>query len=362
MLLGETWTVLEKRCTSRVTSKELGNLYRLLDSSRALYEFDMGRRPRNRELKFTAVQMVMVLFYIEIRRMTIEAFLARAHGYNGQRVLANLGMPKDGDGRHLCPSLGWISDFRNHCYPEFRVGFEMEIQELVIGDGNGRVYTVDSTPAEANRYSVWADFTKHYQVKMAKAHIIMCGGVPARYRVTNGDRHDAPPFVRMMEDLPNRRFEGSLFLADGTYDGWECYISVYLRTGCVLSSNLRSNAKFHDEATWPKVLEAYNRMHRLDGFIPSSRATPDFIIRFIARNGKEELAGWFLRNLDYMRGNRIHTEHARKRHVCESVHRAMKRWVNLDVKGMCRRHAGRRLMLRLDFCTILCLMFKPYMD
>jgi hypothetical protein len=32
----------------------------------------------------------------------------------------------------------------------------------------------------------------------------------------------------------------------------------------------------------------------------------------------------------------IAARYAKDRHVCETVHRAMKRWMNIDVRGLCK--------------------------
>ena len=224
-----------------------------------------------------------------------------------------------------------------------------------------RIVTIDSTPLEASRYSKWADFNGHYRIFMGKAHMIMINGIPVDSLITNGNAGDNPEFRRMLERLQNAKWgKGTVVLSDGAYDSSETYADVFLKTGVVMSSNSGAGSVFHEEAEWENVVRRYNKLHGVKGFIPSSRAKPEFILRFLARNGQKELVGWFLRNLDMSRGKHLHRIHAKTRHVCETVHHALKRWVNFDVRGLHSPYVGRRMMLRIFVCSLLCIMFRPY--
>lgn len=225
---------------------------------------------------------------------------------------------------------------------------------------NNVLLTCDSTPVEASRYSEHASFNPHYRICMRKAHIIMADGVPLVWSVTNGNVGDNPEFRNLLARLDRTRMFGSYMLTDGGYDSWESYVDVYTNTGLVMSSNTGINAIFHDESTWDKLLRLYNSMSKKSDFKPQKYVTKDYILRFLIRHGQRERVGWFLRNMDIMRGNEMHREYARRRHICETVHRAMKRWVNFDIRGICGRFVDRRIMLKMVFCTMLCLFFRPY--
>ncbi len=115
----------------------------------------------------------------------------------------------------------------------------------------------------------------------------------------------------------------------------------------------------HEEAGWENVKRRYGRLFRNDDF-PRHKVPPGQMLRYMARNGESELVGWSLRNLDMSRRKRISGELARRRHVCETVHHAMKRWVDLTVRDPREEFAEARMCLRLMVCSLLCLLFKPY--
>ena len=343
------------RSTGRLSAKGMLPLRRMLESSQALYDYDQQRKRPDGTLKYSAVEMMMVCLYMEIKKLTFEGLSEALDGRGGQTILKNLGMSKGPDGRYKRPSNSWISTFRNYDYMHFRHELELEIRETVLPkDSRTPVqFTCDSTPAEASRYSQWAPFNAHYRIRMCKVHIIMADGVPLLWSVTLGNEGDNPEYRKMLKRMDHIVRIGSLSLTDGAYDSWESYVDTYASTGLVMSSNTGTDSVFHNEATWNKLLRLYNSMSREPDFKPSKYVTNDYILRFLIRHGHRERVGWFLRNLDMRRGKRIHREHARRRHACESVHRAMKRWVNFDVRGLWRKFAGRRLTLRIAFCTML---------
>ena len=332
----------------------------ILASSAALAAYDRYRE-QTRHVRFTAVQMMTIILFMEVKKLTYPELAEKLDGRGGQVVRKNLGMPMGKDGRYLRPSNAWISTFRNHDFMMFCEEFEREMSEHILAQDRSSdpVFTADSTPLEASRYSEWADFNPHYRIKMAKDHIIMVNGIPLFHRVTNGNKGDNPELRALVKRFGGTRL-GGCFLTDGGYDSCESYIDVYLRTGTVMSSNVGVDGVIHPEANWKNVLRRYNRLHREPNFKPSNMVTPDFVIRFLANHGERELAGWFLRNLDIMRGDRIHAEHARMRHVCETVHHAMKRWVDFDVRGLHKKYVGRHIRQKVLVCQLLCLVFVPY--
>ncbi len=352
------------RSTGRITSKGMWPLIDILRSSEVLMRFDRERARSNGALKYTSVQMITVITYIEIKKLTYDEYETSVQGRGGQTILKNLGMPIGPDGRRMAPSRGWISTFRNHEYSVFRFSLEKEMQESILSrfrEGDACfTLTVDSTPLEANRYSKWADYNGHYDIWMAKAHIIMIRGIPLFYTFTNGNKADGPEFIRLLEKYDGVLLRGARFLNDGAYASHETYLKVFLKTGVVMSSNIRYDAVFHDEATFDKLIRAYNRLHNEPDFKPSKYVTPEYMLRYLSSHGYAEKVGWFLRNLDMSRGDRIHVQDALERHVCETVHHAMKRWVDLDVRGLNKRYVGKHLQIKLFICTMLCFVFKPY--
>lgn len=354
----------DTRSTGRISAKGMQPLIGILESSEVLMRFDRERARSNGCLKFTSVQMISIITYIEIKKLTYDSYETTIRGRGGQIILKNLGMPVGPDGRRLAPSRGWISTFRNHEYSVFRFDLEREMQDSILfhfrKDDGDITLTVDSTPLEANRYSEWADYNVHYKIRMAKAHIVMIRGIPLFYTFTNGNSADGPEFVKLLERYDGILLKGARVLSDGSYASHETYLKVFRMTGIVMSSNIRYDAIFHEEATFDKLVRAYNRLHNEPDFKPSKYVTPDYMLRYLSSHGYSEKVGWFLRNLDMSRGDRIHREDALERHVCETVHHAMKRWVNLDVRGLNRRYVGKHLQMKLFICTMLCFVFKPY--
>ena len=354
---------LKVRSTGALSARQMAGIIGMLESSAVIFRYDMGRRrDAGRRLKFGTVQMATILLFMEAKKLTFEGLREMAGKRGGQVVLKNLGMPVGPDGRYVLPSDGWLSEFRNHAYPEIRAELEAEIRRAVMEryEGVPKVITVDSTPLEASRYSEWADFNPHYRIRMGKAHIVMVNGVPIASVITNGNAGDNPGLLRLLGCFDGTRLRDARFLSDGGYASHESYLGVFRATGLVMSSNTGSNGRIHADAEWRNVVRRYNRLSRFEGFVPAKRATPGFVLRFLAAHGEAELAGWALRNLDIHRPEAVRAADAKARHVCETVHRAMKRWVDLDVRGLWRRYAGVRCCFRILVCTLLCLAFRAY--
>ena len=144
---------------------------------------------------------------MEIKKLTFEGLTEALDGRGGQVVLKNLGMPKGKNGRLQRPSNAWISTFRNHDYMYFRHELDRELRDTVLPKGrkNHVLLTCDSTPAEASRYSKWAQYNVHYEVRMCKVHIIMADGVPLVWDVTNGNAGDNPEFRKLLKRFSRRK-------------------------------------------------------------------------------------------------------------------------------------------------------------
>ncbi len=214
------------------------------------------------------------------------------------------------NGRYIRPSNEWITDFGNHDRAYFRHELRVEVTELVTSRNSGyTIYTYDSTPLEANRYSEWADYNVHYGINMVKEHIVMKDGKPLLFTIANDNKGDNPDLKKLLEGT-------------NSYDSHKAYVNVYLKTGLVMSGNPGLDAVIHKEAPWENVVKRCSRLHRFNGFESISVTTLDFIIRFLAKHGEREIAGWFLQNLDIMRRKSIHAEYTRLRHLCETMHRA----------------------------------------
>ncbi len=353
------------RSTRAMSAKDMAPIIEMLRSSEVLDRYDRLRKPENRDLKFDAVQMLTLDMFIEVRQTTAAGFLETLDKKGGAMIMKNLGMPKGKDGKYIHPSAAWVSDFKNHELPKFKKELEAEIALMVMGVARLRadgtvIMTVDSTPLEASRYSKWADYNGHYRIKMGKAHIIMVQGIPMWYLFTNGNVGDNPTFHRLLDRMSGQRLDDVVLTADGSYNNWLSYSMTYQKTGLVLCTNTGKRGKKHDNATYGHVLKRYQKQHGNPDFINSKQCTPDRIIRYQISHDEEENTGWFLRNLDMSRGD-VRKDHlARRRHICETVHHAMKRWVRFDVRGLHARYVGMSLAVKMFTCQLLCVMFPQY--
>lgn len=357
---------IAKRSTKPLSTKGFRPVVEMLESSRVLQDAQRGLKPQCRELKFGIVPMVALLLFMEAKGLGPMAAEQLFKGKRMQSALADLGMPRGKDGRFMYPKHAWISDFKNHVYPKFKKAFEKEVSETVIEEARRRnggfiVFTADSTPLVASRYSKWADFNGHYMTFMAKSHMVMANGIPLYFRFTNGNAGDNENLLKLLEQFPGTKVENACFLADGGYNCAETYARTYEAVGLVLNTNTGVRGVIHEDAMYRDVVRRYERQHhREEGFVSSKYSTRDRILRHQIRTGDSEHVGWFLRNLDMRRGTRLRKRYTRMRHVCETVHRSMKRWVRYTVEGLHSRYIGISLSIRTVCCQFLCMLFKPY--
>ena len=363
MLLDDLAGMIQVRGTGRISAKGMAPVREILSRSSALERFDRRRKPECRDLKFTSVQMLTVLLFCEIKGYGVEQYKEATTGRGSQVVLKNLGMPRGKGGAYIAPSPAWLSTFKNGDFKILRHDLEEELRGAIVAlktSQEATTVTIDSTPLEASRYSKWADFNPHYKIWMAKCHIVMMGGTPIHWTFTNGNCGDNPQFRRMLEGLENRSLPVLGVHADGGYDSVETYVDVFLKTGKTMHGNPGSNAKVHKEYLWKNMLKRYNRLFRERDFVPAKRTSGEHILRYLVSHGEREAVGYFLRNVDISRGKKLRKEGAHRRHICETVHHGMKRWIQFDVRGLHSKHIGPSLSLKMLTCTILSILFRPY--
>ena len=81
------------RSTGRLSAKKMLPLREMLESSQTLYDYDRQRARPYGELKFSAVDMMIICLFMEIKKLTFEGLTEALDGRGGQVVLKNLGMP-----------------------------------------------------------------------------------------------------------------------------------------------------------------------------------------------------------------------------------------------------------------------------
>ncbi|MBR4181057.1 MAG: CotH kinase family protein [Candidatus Methanomethylophilaceae archaeon] len=122
--------------------------------------------------------------------------------------------------------------------------------------------------------------------------------------------------------------------SDGAYPAFYNYAEVFCKLGVVMASNTSTSSVVHVDRSIGYIRGLYSLKWRDSEY--RSKASPKYMLNMLCRKGDAEKVGQFLRNLDMGRGREIAARYAKDRHVCEMVRRAMKRWMNFDVRGLCK--------------------------
>ncbi|MCQ2078676.1 MAG: hypothetical protein MJZ38_01260 [archaeon] len=101
-------------------------------------------------------------------------------------------------------------------------------------------------------------------------------------------------------------------------------------------------------------------MWKEKGYRPAEQISNDRVIRFLITHGHSEEVGKFLRNVDMRRGRMSAREKQNCRHVCEEVHKAAKRWMPLDVRGLREKTAKIMLSFRFFLMQLFSYIFPEY--
>lgn len=359
MLLPEKSIRDTSRSTQQMTVEKFKIIVEILKTSIVLNKIERSRRPKRGGIKYSLIQMILVMFYIEMKRKTFDGARVSLKDTDVE-YLAAMDMPRDKNGNLRCPSKGQISWFINRVWPTISEELFKEIREAFLNECESRFWTCDSTPLEASRYNTRCRFNPHYNIRMDKCHIIMCNGHPMYHTWTDGLTHDNGELLKILKSM-NCGIGSSIgFATDGIYDTFDTYADVYSRFGVIMASNNRANGVFHKEITWEYMQKRYAKLWEKPEFKPTKFVNVDFILRFMYNNGEKTLVGKFLRNLDIRRGKKIRTDWAHRRHVCEEVHKAAKRWINFDVRGLRKEGVEQRVSFKFFTIQIFSSIFADY--
>lgn len=360
MLIIDSIKRIPIRSGERMKSKDMKIVRGMLESSEAIREFEKERRRGSGHITYSCIDLIMVLLWMEIKKSTLEGVVSDLTDAGGQQRLASLGLRPSKDGIIRCPSASTLCEFRKHVYPLFAQNLQYEIAfAFLASQREARFSSCDSTPLEASRYSKRCEYNPHYEIRMDKLHMITVNGMPITYRLTGGNCGDNPQLISMLQDLKSDNpdfYQG--FLTDGAYHSFETYTEVFRKTGKVMSTNQGDDAAFHDEATWLKILDRYNRMWRNRDFKVVKHRTPRDILLYLANHGESRLVGRFLHNLDFFRGRATKVALSQKRHTCETVHFDAKRWMNLNVRGVHDKSVESVVSFRFLTIQLLSLTFE----
>ena len=220
-------------------------------------------------------------------------------------------------------------------------------------------YTLDSTPLQASRYNTDAVLNPHYSIRMDKAHILMADGYPLYQIHSGGGAHDGPFAAPLIDRLPGAGpAPGKMeFYTDGGYDSFRTYAKVYLATGSVMRCNYGLNALHHGMGE-NAIRKKYTGMWKKEGYDPHRKDDLDFMLRFLCRHGQERLVGMHLRDRSML----LPETGRNVRQVCETMHRAMKRWVDFSIFRLVKRTRQARVRCRFLCLQLLSVLFKGYVD
>lgn len=350
---------LDVRSTEEMTVDELCMLREILESSETVRRHVSAHRPRRGGRVFGLVPLLLLYMLMECRKTTYRGVIRNLSEHD----CICLGLV-DEDGRPRRPSYATLNAFVNRTLALMASAIGDELAAAVLTTMPLKAYTLDSTPLQASRYNTDAEYSEHYQIRMDKAHILMADGYPLFMLHSGGNAADSPFAEPLIDRLPRTRpSRGAMeFHADGAYDAFLTYARVYLSTGAVLRCNQGTDAVYHgvDEGA---IRNAYARMWKLDGYDPHRKNDMDFMLRFLCRHGKEELVGKHLRDRS-MRMNEDEADGKAKnvRHVCETMHRSMKRWVDLSIFRLVKRTKVARTQCRFLCLQLLSLLFRGYVS
>ena len=362
MLLLSMAERITERSGEELQSTDFPIIRRVIESSSTVRDYDLRRAPRTGKITYSIADCIVVLLYKEVKKTTMSGAIADFKDSGGQERLKNLGMPLV-DGAYRFPVESTMSMFVNGHWPKIEADLCAEMCQAIMDMQSGQqlLFTCDSTPLEASRYSKRCVYNPHYEIRMDKEHIIMVNGHPIHHIRTGGNDSDYTNFLKLLERM-DRVDPASVrgFSTDGGYHGFSAYVEVFMKTGKVMATNQGVDAVFHPEATWGAVKRAYGRLWKRSDFVPSRYMKPRGILEYLVKCGKMELVGKFLHNLDFMRGKAVKARLAKERHVCETVHYDAKRWIRFDVRGLHDKTVENWTTLRFFFVQLLCTVFASF--
>lgn len=351
MLLLNELSRLEGRSTKELSIDELSMLRVELESSKVIKEIEYKRRPKRGGAMYSFTSLLLLTMWKEVKGQTYKGILNDLDNHD----LICLDLKRR-------PSVGTLCHFVTRVLPKYCEEIGDELTEAVLKSIDTRVYTIDSTPLEAGRYNFQAKYNPHYEIRMDKSHILMASGFPMMQIHTDGLAGDSPmarPLLYRLSKLSIDRREDDVILTDGAYDCFETYADAWMATGCVMVCNHPVDSVYHSDIDDARMLKEYNSLRGAKGFDPERKHDMDFVLRFLCSNGRRRLVGIYLRNVSMLESEQYDGKDTR-RQVCESAHRAFKRWLDFDIRGLRRSTRKVRIKCRFLFLQLLSTLFKGF--
>ena len=410
MLLPREEVRLEDRSTRDLDPGTVRAIMDILESSDVIKKAESGRR--------NPIYSIPQLFVVNLLRDAERKPYGMVKGLLTDELCKAIGLPKKRDGTCRIPSAGRLNSFVMNdwalCSDEFQLEFAIAAIEKELASGNRVVITIDSTPLEASRYNLDAQFNVHYAIRMDKAHIAMINGAPLFNIQTGGRRNDctqAADLCRRLRSTGRLWCKDVKFMMDAGYCTFECFAEAFLATGSRPYVVLRTNSVIHEEAEWSCLQAQYCRMHRFQDYDPYKKNDERHVLKFLCQHGRAELVGKYLQNCEIRRqmkeGRLVSSDEEpdtppeeatgteipvlpddsdasatplgaavesgspdvledvgkkkdTDRSVCEALHHAMKRWVPFDIRGISHKLRRLTVAFRFNAVQILSSLFARY--
>ena len=343
---------LPSRSTAEMTVEELSLLKYALGSSEAISRYEAEHRPQRGAKIFGFIPLLLLYMLMECRKSTYRGIVKNLSDHD----CACIGLPFGKDGKYRRPSAATLNEFVNGTLSEAVLGIGSETARAIITSERSGIITIDSTPLQASRYNFDADYNPHYSIRMDKAHIIMLNGCPLFMLLSGGNAGDNPFAETLISLFGSAGGAGGDYriYEDGSYDSFMTYAKAYIVTGKAPVCNQGADAVLSGVGK-DKIREEYAKMWKNGDYDPHKKNDTDFMLRFLYRNGKEELVGKYVRDVSM-----TENPNANPRHLCETVHRASKRWIDFSVFNVKKRMKTNRMNCRFLCIQLLSTLFKPY--
>jgi len=154
----------------------------------------------------------------------------------------------------------------------------------------------DSTPLVAKRSDKDAAWNAHYGKYMYKMHAIVDvdTNIPIACYISSGEKHDGlylPPLLLKARSLG---IDFDYFYGDNHYASVESFATISTVFGAKARVNLRVDAVFNKNATYAKIVEAYQRLWKHKFY--KIDADPSYMEYALVIAGEGKLVGAYHRN------------------------------------------------------------------
>jgi hypothetical protein len=235
-----------------------------------------------------------------------------------------------------------------HHFVKYRLGEKgindvmMLIGEKILELSSEKEAMIDSTPLEASRYDMYADYNVHYGCKMDKAHITMVGTYPVFMTHTNGVAGDSPELIKHIKALKKMDAKIESYSADGGYDSFDAHADIWYHLNARPIISYASNAVINKEGEKERIDHWVNKNWKIGGDVHSPMEDK---LKFLYEIERREQVGMYLRNQNIV--DKLFKDLYKKRAECEKIHGHIKQVVKFDIRRI--RNKSIKLYSLINF-------------